>query len=126
MTLQELMDKALGYPAACAESPFGPDSICIRIGEHGPIFASLMPERGWISFRCEAIQGLVWREQFPGTVRRGYHCPPVQQPYFNTFPIDSIPDELILEMTDHSYNTVVGKLPKYKQKALMGENTDEL
>ena len=41
--------------------------------------------------------------------------------YFNTFSLESVPDELIIEMTDHSYKTVVGKLPKYKQKKLLGE-----
>ena len=56
---------------------------------------------------------------------RGYHCPAVQQPYFNTFPLDSVPDELIFEMTDHSYTTVVGKLPKYKQRKLLGEITEK-
>ena len=121
MTLQELMDKALGYPAACAESPFGPDSICIRIGEHGPIFASLMPERGWISFRCEAIQGLVWREQFPGTVRRGYHCPPVQQPYNNTVMLDgTVPDSILMDMLEHSYQRALRSLTKARRIELFG------
>lgn len=121
MTLQELMDKALGYPAACAESPFGPDSICIRIGEHGPIFASLMPERGWISFRCEAIQGLVWREQFPGTVRRGYHCPPVQQPYNNTVTLDgTVPDSILMDMLEHSYQRALRSLTKARRIELFG------
>ena len=121
MTLQELMDKALGYPAACAESPFGPDSICLRIGEHGPIFASLMPERGWISFRCEAIQGLVWREQFPGTVRRGYHCPPVHQPYNNTVTLDgTVPDSILMDMLEHSYQRALRSLTKARRIELFG------
>ena len=122
MTPQELMDKALAYPFACAESPFGPDSICIRIGEHGPIFAGFMPLRGWISFRCEAIQGLVWREQFPGNVRRGYHCPPVQQPYNNTVDLDApIPDSVWLDMLDHSYHRAFRSLSKSRQMELLSK-----
>ena len=122
MTLQELMDQALRYPAACAESPFGPESICIRVGTHGPIFASLMPERGWISFRCDAIQGLVWREQFPGTVRRGYHCPPVQQPYNNTVTLDgTVPDAILLDMLEHSYQRAVRSLTKARRIELFGK-----
>ena len=43
----------------------------------------------------------------------------VQQPYFNTFPLDgTVPDDLIHEMIDHSYAAVVKKLPKYLQKKL--------
>ena len=38
--------------------------------------------------------------------------------------IGDIPDELIFEMADHSYVTVVGKLPKYKQKKLFNDITE--
>lgn len=61
---------------------------------------------------------------YPGIIVRGYHCPPVQQPYFNSFPIESVPDELVIEMADHSYMTVVGKLPIYKQKNLLNKGTE--
>jgi tRNA modification GTPase len=30
---------------------------------------------------------------YPGKVVRGYHCPPVQQPYWNTIFLDDFPDE---------------------------------
>lgn len=122
MLMQELMERALAYPAACAESPFGPDSVCIRIGEHGPIFASFMPARDWVSFRCEAIQGMVWREQFPGIVRRGYHCPPVQQPYNNTVTLDNtVPDTILLDMLDHSYQRALRSLTKARRMELFGK-----
>ena len=65
------------------------------------------------------MTGEFYRQLYPDVIVRGYHCPPVQQPYFNTFPINEISDELIHEMADHSYVTVVGKLPKYKQKNLL-------
>lgn len=79
-----------------------------------------------MTFNCDAMTGEFYRSLFPGVVVRGYHCPPVQQPYFNTLPInvEVVPDELILEMADHSYKTVMGKLPKYVQKRLL-ENTEK-
>lgn len=76
------------------------------------------------TLNCERMTGDFYRQLFPGVIVRGYHCPAVQQPYFNSFPIDSVPDELIIEMADHSYATVVGKLPKYKQKDLLNEDTN--
>jgi len=119
MTMQDLMEAALQYPAACAENPFGPDSVCIRIGAHGPIFLNLMPANSWASFRCEAEMGLVWRAQFPGTVRRGWHCPPVQQPYNNTVTMDgTVPDDVLLAMLAHSYDRALRALTKEKRKAL--------
>ena len=119
MTLQELMEHALRYPAACAENPFGPDSLCIRIGPHGPIFLNLMPCNSWASFRCEPQQGAIWRAQFPQTVRRGWHCPPVQQPYNNTVTLDgTVPDDILLAMLSHSYQRALRGLTAAKKKEL--------
>ena len=119
MTIQDLMGAALNYSAACAENPFGPDSICIRIGEHGPIFLNLMPCNNWASFRCEPQMGLIWRTQFPDTVRRGWHCPPVQQPYNNTVTLDgTVPDDILLAMLAHSYQRALRGLTKEKRRAL--------
>jgi predicted DNA-binding protein (MmcQ/YjbR family) len=50
---------------------------------------------------------------------RGYHCPPVQQPYANSLPLDgSVPEDDILELADLAYEAVVAKLPKYRQREL--------
>ena len=127
--MQKLIEAALAYPAAVAENPFGPESICIRIGAHGPIFAEFMPERSWVSFRCEAPQGLAWRAEFPSHVRRGYHCPPVQQPYTNTVTLDgTVPDAILLAMLEHSYARVLSRMPRARRAELQlssfsGENS---
>lgn len=63
------------------------------------------------------MTGQLYRDLYPNVVVRGYHCPPIQQPYFNTFGLNgNVPDERIFEMIEHSYKTVVNKLPKYIQK----------
>ncbi|MBE5801425.1 MAG: GNAT family N-acetyltransferase [Clostridiales bacterium] len=121
MNLSDLLEKALTLPAACAESPFGPESICVRIGQHGRIFASFMPMPGWVSFKCEPNQGMDWRQQYPGTVRRGYHCPPVQQPYNNTITMDgTVPDEVLLQMLYHSYDCALKSLTAARRGELLG------
>ena len=119
MTYSELLDYCLAKNGAYIDHPFGPDSDIIKV--EGKIFAQLflLGGRESATFNCERMTGDFYRQLFPGIVVRGYHCPPVQQPYFNTFPLAEVPDEMILEMLDHSYTTVVGKLPKYKQKRLL-------
>ena len=106
---------------AYEECPFGDVPVCYKL--NGKIFAQLFVLNGkeTATLNCERMTGDFYRKLFPGVVVRGYHCPPVQQPYFNTFPIAEIPDEMILEMADHSYRTVVAKLPKYKQRILLGK-----
>ena len=117
--MEKLLECALAMPQALSENPFGPESICVRIGPHGPIFASFMPDRNWVSFRCEMQQGPVWRAAFPGAVRRGYHCPPVQQPYNNTVTLDgTVPDEILHAMLLHSYERAKRGMTKAARKAL--------
>ena len=109
MTMQELMEKALSMPAACAENPFGAESI----------FLNLMPGCSWASFRCEPAMGMVWRNEFSGTVRRGWHCPPVQQPYNNTVTMDgTVPDDVLLAMLAHSYERAKRGLTKARKTEL--------
>ena len=125
MTYSELLDYCISKNGAYVDHPFGPDSDIIKV--EGKIFAQLFILKGkeTVTLNCERMQGDFYRHLFPDIVVRGYHCPSVQQPYFNTFPLDSVPDEMILEMADHSYITVVGKLPKYKQKKLLGDNYEK-
>ena len=53
---------------------------------------------------------------------RGYHCPPIQQPYFNTVDLSgSIPYDELIDMIDNSYKYVVGKLTKKARKELENE-----
>lgn len=124
MTRFELLKYCLAKEGSYIDHPFGPDSDIIKV--EGKIFAQLFILNGkeTVTLNCEHMTGDFYRQMFPGIIVRGYHCPPVQQPYFNTFPIDSVSDETILEMTDHSYETVVSKLPKYKQKKLLKEETE--
>lgn len=125
MTPQQIIDFCLMKKGAYADYPFGPDVTVIKVGKtaerSGRIFAQVFPLKGrdTVTLNCEMMTGQFYRQLFPGVVVRGYHCPAVQQPYFNTFPLDSVPEDVILEMAEHSYKTVVGKLPKYIQKQLM-------
>ena len=118
MQYSELLNYCLSKNGAYVDHPFGPDSDIIKV--EGKIFAQLFVLKGelTVTFNCDRMTGEFYRNLFPGVVVRGYHCPPVQQPYFNTLPVDDVPDEMIFEMADHSYITVVSKLPKYKQKRL--------
>lgn len=122
MTRAELLSYCLSKKGAYIDHPFEPESDIIKV--EGKIFAQLFVLKGieTATLNCERMTGDFYRQMFPGIVVRGYHCPPVQQPYFNTFPIESIPDKLIFEMADHSYSTVVGKLPKYKQRELLSND----
>ena len=103
MTDQEILDYCVRKQGAYLDCPFGPEPICARV--EGRIFAEVYPSRNWLTLKCEPAQGLAWREQYPETIRRGWHCPPVQQPYNNTLTLDgTVPDGELLVMINHSYD----------------------
>ncbi|WMJ23159.1 MmcQ/YjbR family DNA-binding protein [Paludicola sp. MB14-C6] len=125
MTPQQIIDYCLAKRGAYIDYPFGPDVVAIKVGKtserSGRIFAQIFKLKGidTVTLNCDMMTGQFYRDLLPNIVVRGYHCPAVQQPYFNTFPLtDDVTDELIIEMIEHSYQTVVNKLPKYVQKSL--------
>lgn len=128
MTHQEILDYCISKPGACIDYPFGEDVTVIKVKapsqNSGRIFAQLFFLKGEpkATFNCDAMTGEFYRSLYPGKVVRGYHCPAVQQPYFNTVSLDgAVPDEEFPRMIDHSYSTVVSKLPKYAQRELISE-----
>lgn len=119
MNGDELIAYCLGKKGAYKDFPFGEDCTVIKVEKR--IFAQVFSLKGKPSatLNCDRMTGDFYRTLYKDIIVRGYHYPPVQQPYFNTLPLGgSVPDEFIREMADHSYSFVVGKLPKYVQKRL--------
>lgn len=119
MERKDIVNYCLKKKGAYEDYPFGPGFTVIKVEKK--IFAQFFPLKGreTATFNCDAMTGEFYRSLYPGVIVRGYHCPPVQQPYFNTLPLDGeIPDKLIFEMADLSYDTVVKKLPKYIRRRL--------
>ena len=125
MNLNEIETYCLTKSGAYLDWPFGPEFPVIKVKspsqEKGRIFAQPFILRGEpkVTLNCDMSTGETYRVIYSGTVTRGYHCPPIQQPYFNTVSLDgTVPDDVLIEMIDHAYKVVVGKLPKKYQKEL--------
>ena len=125
MTLNDIESYCLTKPGTYLDWPFGPEFPVAKVKapsqEKGRIFAQPFMLRGEqkVTLNCDMMAGELYRAIYPGTVTRGYHCPPIQQPYFNTISLDGIvPDDVLIEMIDHAYKVVVAKLPKHVQKEL--------
>lgn len=122
MTHKEILEYCLSKKGAYEDHPFGDGSVCVKVKKR--IFAQLFYLKGMpmFTFNGDAMTGDFYRTAYPDNVTRGYHCPPVQQPYFNTVRLDGgVPDEEILHMIDGSYKYVVGKLTKKAQRELEDE-----
>lgn len=115
MELEEIKAYCLAKPKAYEDLPFGDIPICCKV--HGKIFAQLYPNM--VTLKCTAFSGQMFRQAYPGAVVRGYHCPPVQQPYWNTVYLDGFPKEELLMMIDHAYETVVASFSKKIQRKIL-------
>jgi predicted DNA-binding protein (MmcQ/YjbR family) len=131
MTLSEIEAICLKKPGAYLDWPFGPEHSVVKVKapsqEKGRIFAQPFTLRGEpkVTLNCDMMTGEFYRSLYPSAVTRGWHCPPVQQPYFNTVSLDgTVSDDVLLEMIEHSYTVVTGKLPKKFQAELEGEQCE--
>ncbi len=102
----EIKEYCLTKQKAYEDYPFGEVPICYRL--NGKIFAQLYPYEGdyKITLKCTMSAGDFYRRLYPGKVVRGYHCPPVQQPYWNTVYLSDFPDDELKYMIDLAYDTV--------------------
>ncbi|MDE7430420.1 MAG: MmcQ/YjbR family DNA-binding protein [Lachnospiraceae bacterium] len=126
MLVEDIKKYCISKHKAYEEFPFGDVPICYKL--NGKIFAQIYPypEDYKITLKCTADAGQFYRMIYPGKVVRGYHCPPVQQPYWNTIYLDDFSDEELLNMIDHAYQTVFNSFSKKVQKQIMeGTNNSE-
>ncbi len=125
MTHQQIIDYCLLKPGAYLDYPFGPDTTVIKVKppslEKGRIFAQAFTPRGEpkVTLNCSPDTGEFYRNVYHGSVTRGYHCPPIQQPYFNAVNLDGVvPNDEIFMTIDHAYEIVLAKFPKNKQREI--------
>lgn len=122
MKLEDITNYCLIKHKAYETYPFGDIPICYKVNNR--IFAQIYPkaEDFQITLKCTADVGDFYRSLYPNIVVRGYHCPPVQQPYWNTVHLTDFPDDELINMIDHAYDTVIKSFSKKVQKQIAEDN----
>ena len=115
MTSAELRACCLAHPGAAEEFPFGPETSVFKVG--GKMFALSaldgMPLA--VSVKCEPELAVELRATY-AAVRPGYH---LNKRHWNTITIDgSMPDKLVRDMVEDSYDLVVSGLPRVARERL--------
>jgi predicted DNA-binding protein (MmcQ/YjbR family) len=114
MNIEQFRDYCLVKKGVTEEFPFGEDTLVFKV--MGKIFV-LTNLEGPLSFslKCDPELAIELRERYTA-VRPGYH---LSKKHWNTIDADgSIPDRLIYEWIDHSYQLVVNSLPKKLREEL--------
>jgi predicted DNA-binding protein (MmcQ/YjbR family) len=106
---QALVDYCLSKPAASSGYPFGEGTLVFKVV--GKMFALIPEDDGPLrmNLKCDPDDALALREQYEA-IKPGYH---MNKKHWNTVTLDgSLPNALVFELIDHSYDLVVSKLPK--------------
>jgi predicted DNA-binding protein (MmcQ/YjbR family) len=117
----KLRDVCLSFPGSAETFPFGPETSVFKVS--GKVFAiSRLKERPLrVSVKCEPLLAEQLREAH-AAVMPGYH---LNKRHWNTVIIDgSLPERMIRDMIEDSYDLIVSKLSKPRRRAL-GWATDE-
>jgi predicted DNA-binding protein (MmcQ/YjbR family) len=114
----ELRRLCLAFPGSAETFPFGPSASVFKVA--GKMFAlSQLAERPLrVSLKCEPQLAEQLRATYP-VVIPGYH---LNKRHWNTVIIDgSLPEQMIRDMIEDSYDLVVSKFPLSGRRALNWE-----
>jgi predicted DNA-binding protein (MmcQ/YjbR family) len=105
---QELRAFCLEFNAAVEEFPFGPETSVFKV--HGKLFAlsALDGEPLKVNLKCEPEIAVQLRADHAAIVP-GYH---MNKRHWNTVTVRELPDRLVRELIEDSYDLVVAGLPK--------------
>ena len=109
MDASDLREWCLAQPGAIEDFPFGPEHSVFKVA--GKMFALSALDRTplEVSVKCEPELAVGLRESYPA-IRPGYH---LNKRHWNTITLDrSLPDQLVCDLIQDSYDLVVSALPR--------------
>ncbi|MBT8036420.1 MAG: MmcQ/YjbR family DNA-binding protein [Verrucomicrobiae bacterium] len=115
MTLSDVIDYCLTKKASEESLPFGPDVLVYKVC--GKMFALAVPDDvpPRVNLKCDPDRALELRDAYDAIIP-GYH---MNKRHWNTLCLDeTVPDDLVRDLIDHSYNLVVRGLKKADRDAL--------
>ncbi len=109
MTLGDLIDYALTKPETEETLPFGPDVLVLKTNGKSFLLIPLNSDPVQFNAKCDPEKALQLRESYEG-ILPGYH---MNKKHWNTILLNgSVPDKLIRELIDHSYELIRSKKSK--------------
>ena len=115
MNASELREWCLEHEGAFEDFPFTAEHSVFKV--HGKMFAlsALGREPLEVSVKCEPELAVALRNSYPA-IRPGYH---LNKRHWNTVTLDgSLPDGLVRDLVEDSYDLVVSARPKRVREAL--------
>ena len=116
MTPGELRDFCLSFNAAVEDFPFTPETSVFKV--LGKLFALTRLDGSplTVNLKCDPEDAIRLREEYEGLIIPGYH---MNKRHWNTVTVDGgLPDRLVRELVEDSYDLVVAGLPRAERLRL--------
>ena len=114
MNIETIREYCLSKNGVSEGFPFDETTLVFKVMGKMFLLANLDGELS-ISVKCDPEKAIEFREIFPSVVP-GYH---MNKRHWNTVFINgTISESIILSFIDHSYDLIIGSLPKNQQKEL--------
>ncbi|HUZ30083.1 MAG TPA: MmcQ/YjbR family DNA-binding protein [Solirubrobacteraceae bacterium] len=115
MNAGQLRDHCLTFPGVAETFPFGPQTSVFKVAEKMFALSRLGQRPLRVSLKCDPLLAEQLREAHP-TVLPGYH---LNKRHWNTVILDgSLPNRMIKDMIEDSYDLVVSRLSRSRRRAL--------
>ncbi len=115
MNIEDFRNYCLSKKGVTESFPFGEDTLVFKV--MGKIFAltNLNSEQFTVNLKCNPERAIALREAFP-EIRPGYH---MNKQHWNTVSFDeTLNDDFLEELINHSYDLVVLTLKKIEKEIL--------
>ncbi|GGN55719.1 DNA-binding protein [Streptomyces albiflavescens] len=116
MTPKQLRAFCLSLNATVEDFPFAPEISVFKV--LGKLFAltHLDARPLTVNLKCDPDDAVRLRGEYPGLIIPGYH---MNKRHWNTVTVDGeLPDRLVRELIEDSYDLVVAGLPKAERLRL--------
>jgi predicted DNA-binding protein (MmcQ/YjbR family) len=114
MNIEELREYCLQKPGTTEGLPFGEDTLVFKVGEKIFLLTSLVTGNRF-NAKCDPERAIELREQYEEIIP-GFH---MNKKHCNTVFMDGrLTRKQLNELIDHSYDLILGSLPKKKQEEI--------
>ena len=116
MTPRELRTLCLSFNAAVEEFPFTPETSVFKVRGRMFALAALEAAPLTVNLKCDPEDAVRLRGEHEGLIIPGWH---MNKRHWNTVTVDGgLPDRLIRELVEDSYDLVVAGLPRAERLRL--------
>jgi predicted DNA-binding protein (MmcQ/YjbR family) len=107
MNIEQVRDYCLSKRNTTESFPFDETTLVFKVENRMYALLSLDTDKS-MNLKCDPERAIDLRERFD-FIKPGYH---MNKQHWNTIEIASCPDDLLLELIDHSYYLILSKMPK--------------